>query len=138
MALCVICKKDFIKNKKIHETCSRKCSDKNNYCKNKQKYIQRARQWALFNPEKAKASRKKAFYKFYKYQRKRFNTLMIKSYHNNKIKYNAFFRALYHFKDISNIKCQSCKINFAEERHHEDYSKPLEIKLLCKPCHGNI
>ena len=34
--------------------------------------------------------------------------------------------------------CEICKKNDATERHHKDYSKPLEVKLLCKPCHTKI
>lgn len=32
--------------------------------------------------------------------------------------------------------CASCGFAFAVEAHHEDYSKPLSITWLCKPCHG--
>lgn len=31
--------------------------------------------------------------------------------------------------------CEDCYINNAKERHHQDYSKPLEIKFLCIECH---
>jgi len=31
--------------------------------------------------------------------------------------------------------CHDCGLVDAEERHHEDYSKPLEVDLLCKACH---
>lgn len=33
-------------------------------------------------------------------------------------------------------KCEVCNINLAVQRHHEDYSKPLEVILCCKKCHG--
>lgn len=32
--------------------------------------------------------------------------------------------------------CEKCNENPAIERHHEDYSKPLEVELLCKDCHN--
>jgi len=35
-------------------------------------------------------------------------------------------------------KCQTCKIKLAVERHHEDYSKPLEVVFLCKSCHSKL
>lgn len=31
--------------------------------------------------------------------------------------------------------CDLCKTNIATQRHHPDYSKPLEVKLLCCECH---
>ena len=34
--------------------------------------------------------------------------------------------------------CEECRINPAREKHHPDYSKPLEIKFLCNPCHKRI
>ena len=36
------------------------------------------------------------------------------------------------------IHCEICKTNIAKERHHPDYFKPLEVKLLCIPCHHEI
>ncbi len=32
--------------------------------------------------------------------------------------------------------CQDCNEKLAEEKHHPDYSKPLEVKFLCKKCHN--
>ncbi len=31
--------------------------------------------------------------------------------------------------------CQDCKSKFAIDRHHPDYSKPLEVEFLCRSCH---
>ena len=35
-------------------------------------------------------------------------------------------------------KCKKCKKRLARERHHEDYSKPYEIKFVCIPCHRKL
>lgn len=35
-------------------------------------------------------------------------------------------------------KCQFCNKEMAIEKHHEDYSKPLEVIFTCKPCHHKL
>src|SRR6185369_4087004 len=34
----------------------------------------------------------------------------------------------------SAVKCQRCGAQ-SKVRHHDDYTKPLEITYLCQPCH---
>ena len=34
--------------------------------------------------------------------------------------------------------CEKCKKNKATEKHHKDYSKPLEVDFLCNKCHNKI
>jgi hypothetical protein len=33
-------------------------------------------------------------------------------------------------------RCEACGIDCYPDAHHEDYSKPLEVRWLCRPCHG--
>ena len=35
---------------------------------------------------------------------------------------------------VTDLKCVDCGVQ-AEEYHHEDYSKALDVIALCKPCH---
>lgn len=32
--------------------------------------------------------------------------------------------------------CEKCATTQGVTAHHEDYSKPLEVRWLCRPCHG--
>jgi len=36
------------------------------------------------------------------------------------------------------LKCKSCGSTENLERHHPDYSKPLEIITLCRICHNKL
>ena len=32
--------------------------------------------------------------------------------------------------------CEQCGANERLDAHHDDYSKPLEVRWLCRPCHA--
>lgn len=32
--------------------------------------------------------------------------------------------------------CERCSYGIGVQAHHEDYSKPLDVTWLCRPCHG--
>jgi hypothetical protein len=34
--------------------------------------------------------------------------------------------------------CETCKTTACLDGHHPDYSKPLDVVWLCKPCHATI
>jgi len=55
---------------------------------------------------------------------------MLKEYARKKAKYNI--------EIPKNQKCEICKINPAQQRHHPDYNKPLEVLFVCKSCHDKI
>ena len=56
----------------------------------------------------------------------------------NSHKHRARANAQNNIEIIRGTKCQRCKVADALERHHPDYSKQLDVMLLCKSCHRSI
>lgn len=58
----------------------------------------------------------------------------------NKKNVNARILLNYHIKQ-GHIErpshCPNCKEETMVEGHHKDYSKPLEVEWLCRPCHAD-
>jgi hypothetical protein len=55
---------------------------------------------------------------------------------DQKIKANARSKAKMYLKRglVNRMPCERCAAHHAE-MHHEDYSKPLEVRWLCRKCH---
>jgi hypothetical protein len=65
-------------------------------------------------------------------------SVRLKRYHKNpvfKMKYLARQTAR---KYIPAIECLLCGSKERLERHHPDYSKPLEVMILCQTCHRKV
>ena len=136
------------------------------YYKNIEKYISRCKEWCKKNEDrlkktqkiyyeshKAKNKKKNRIYKHNYYKRnktkvdkankewRKKNPDKVYSYtkkqrQRNPEKSRARKAA---FKKIPIPKgqlCQRCNKKLATERHHKDYSKPLEVELLCTKCHN--
>ena len=90
---------------------------------NKKEELERTKKWRLKNPEKTKIQRRKdAKIEGERYPEK----IKARMEANNKIKISK------------NKMCEICKINKAENKHHEDYTKPLEVMFVCIPCHNQL
>ena len=89
------------------------------YKKNKDKISKSYKIWCSKNKDKKNEEMKE-------YQKK------------NKNKVNARRVARYNIPIEKNKKCELCNINRGTERHHEDYSKPLDVKILCISCHVKV
>lgn len=84
--------------------------------KNKAILNKKSREWHKKNPQKGRESTKR--------WRKA-----------NPEKRNAQARAQNNIKIPEGQLCVLCNIKKAIDRHHEDYSKPLDVQFLCRGCH---
>ena len=108
--------------------------------------------WYLKNKEKIKQRRLKRYYKNRKEEldyNKNYKKENIEQIRKLRIKNSSDYRKKYPEKikarsianklDISVMQiCEMCKISLAEEKHHPDYSRPLEVKFLCIKCHNDL
>ncbi len=150
MGNCIICNGLLLGRQR--KFCSRKCTDRNKYIKNKDKIAKQQKEYKKKNPELVRAINKKGFQKFYKNKRERFNELMRQNYRRNKDKQLARSISHYYRKEILskfNNKCKTCGSNENLEIHHIDYNwiksnknkvNNLELNLnnvevLCSDCH---
>lgn len=109
---------------------------------NKEKKKIYAQQYFVKNRERDREKnqlRKKKWQKKHAEKLRLYNQEYQKHYRDleeNRIKSNARQRAINN--TIQPEKCQICGIKTKLERHHKDYSKPLEVVFLCKRCHGKL
>lgn len=100
-------------------------ASKKEYSKHKEKYIERCNNWR--KTEVGKASLKKTYAK-------------AKAVYPEKYKARTLLNnAITNGRITRETKCQICSQEGVKiYGHHEDYSKPLEVKWVCHSCHMNI
>jgi len=116
------------------EKCGKKCrrnSNRQKFCKNCRKNYHHD-----YNRNPDVQKRRNANWKKYRNPIK--HNIRAKNYakkYPEKVKAGASAR--HKIKIPKGTTCFFCS-NLAEERHHEDYSKPLIILFVCKKCHRRI
>jgi hypothetical protein len=142
MIVCKNCGNNFIKKNNNQKYCSKKCTRRlqyrKDYLKNKQKYINWAKEWDRKNPERSKELKRKNNLKWRIKNRERLNELMRSYYYKHKDRWRARSKAFKNIIILEGTLCQKCNKNKAIERHHKNYSKPLDVQLLCKKCHLDL
>lgn len=108
-------------------------SDKRYASEHKQTVRANQRRWAERNRDQILLARKA-------YNRTPARAEVAKRYYeNNKHKSAARRKANRAVKKgilINPGKCENCPSTGPLQKHHDDYSKPLEVRWLCVPCHG--
>ena len=89
----------------------------------RKKEVERVKGWKKNNPQRVKELQK----------------IALKNWREkNEHKIRAETKAYKNIPIPKNQLCEICKKNIATERHHEDYSKPLEVMFVCNKCHNRI
>lgn len=111
--------KKYIKNYRINNKEHQNELNQKYYLTHKDELLSKFRSWKIKNWQKWNE----------------YNNEWCKKYKKeNKHKVNAQQMALAYF-DLPDKKCPICNKRKVQDRHHEDYSKPLEIIFVCKKCH---
>jgi len=49
---------------------------------------------------------------------------------------NAIHKRAQRAVSINGLSCQICSSTENLHRHHHDYSKPIDVQIICQKCHG--
>ncbi len=123
---------DHEKQKTLRTERSKKFRQENN-----EKYLQLQRNYRLKDLEKYRELSRK-YFKSEEYKRKRNLRKGHLKYNPFKIKARKILQAAVRVNFILRPNtCSKCGIECKPDGHHDDYSKPLEVRWLCKICHNH-
>ena len=111
------------------------------YEENKEKIDKRNKKWRLENPKKVKKWRlnnPEKIEKWTKENPEKFKECLKKYRRNNPEKEKAQRLANKYIKIPKNQLCEICKKKLTKDKHHPNYSKPLEVIFLCRKCHKEL
>jgi len=134
MNKCIFCNKQFEPGK-FHvnqKFCSGECRRKRYYQNHKEWIKEMARKWAKRNKERRNELAKKS------YEKNKDKILEYEKTNERKKKSDIRRKARYHIKIPKGQLCQICNEELAIEKHHENYSKPLEVMFVCRECHNKL
>lgn len=140
-------KKYYLNNIEVEKERRRKY-----YQKNREKFLERSKIWALNNPLRVKETnykkyhsmtleqKEKALERKRKFDKTQKGRLLSAKYRQGKkwIARYTFRNAIRDGKIKKVSICQVCLSNKSVEGHHADYDKPLVVVWLCKKCHSAI
>ena len=149
--VCIICGKEYLahKNKK-HPICSEKCRKKYVYLnkglkeKRKKQYLDDLEKNREYRRKYARTHKEEAIKRVNKWNKENPDKVKV----NKKNWYNKHFEEIkpkidartkaYRKIDINGKNCQICGSNEDLQRHHQDYTKPYEVIIVCRTCHTKI
>jgi hypothetical protein len=105
---------------------------------NDKKYSTIHREKVLLNKREYTKNHKQEKIAYDKQRRKEHPEIKKEYYNKYKERVLAGCKAREHINIPLGLFCQICNNELATQRHHEDYSKPLEVIFCCRLCHENL
>lgn len=133
----------FYKHKKMADGHLNKCKDctKNDANKHRDDNLEKIREYDRNRPNKYERAKKQALYHSFG-KGKEVALKATKKYEQaNPIRYkanNAVSNAIRDGRLIRPKHCSKCGVECKPHGHHDDYTKPLEVRWLCIKCHNDF
>lgn len=148
MKKCFKCKKEqelsmFYKHKGMSDGHLGKCKTctKNDANKHRQENLEKVREYDRNRPNKKDRAKKQAIYHSFGKGRDIATKSNQKYRNTNPLRYKAnciVNNAIRNGRLVRPIECSCCGIKCKPHGHHDDYSKPLDVRWLCSKCHNDF
>lgn len=131
-------KKWYQKNKSRLREIAQTSEFKSHKKENDKRYVKKHREKVLLRKRKYTKNHKREKIQYDKLRRKEHPEIKKEFYKKHKEKVLAGNKAREYIKIPLGLFCQVCNKELAAQRHHEDYSKPLEVIFCCRLCHTEL